>query len=725
MEYFAHTHEEKSQWQPLKDHLQAVANLAREFGDSFDAGKLAYIAGLLHDIGKYSKEFQQRLHGSNIRVDHSTAGAQEAIKLYGKFGKIFSYVIAGHHSGLPDIGSKANESSLEGRLNKKELYNYDAYKQEIIQLPSFEQKDICLELTRDTLNFAFAFFIRMIYSCVVDADFLDTENAMAKNRALIRGGHPEISELYEVFELEMDKKLKKAKKTAINQYRTQILEQCLGKANSNIGMFSLTVPTGGGKTLSSLAFALQHALKNRLKRIIYVIPYTSIIEQNAKVFKEVLGESCVLEHHSNFQFKDSEDETFTNMKQKLLLSAENWDIPIVVTTNVQFFESLFSNRSSRCRKLHNLSRSVIILDEAQMLPTQYLKPCLAALEELVRNYKTSIVLSTATQPELAKFLKIPIVEIIEQAELLYEKFRRVEVHNIGSYNDEQLASEILQKKQALCIVNSRKHAQLLYENIKGSLEAFHLSARMCPVHRTIKLNIIRERLSNRQPCKVISTQLIEAGVDIDFPIVYRSLTGIDSIAQAAGRCNREGLIKYGQVYVFKSTEKHGKTQGWLNRTAEVAEMVMKDQIDILSLEAVKSYFKILYDIEGDGLDQKGILKSFQELDYDLSFPFAEVAEKFKIIENTMVSIIIPYDDRCMELLERIKYDPYPLSLQRDLQPYTVSVYQYEFMELLQARVIESLYGVFHILSDMTYYDDDVGLLMIQDRSYTNEILIFE
>ncbi|MDK2800776.1 MAG: CRISPR-associated endonuclease/helicase Cas3 [Clostridiales bacterium] len=729
MEYYAHStdNSDKIGWQKLTDHLESVAERSSYYAKKFNAEKWGYVIGLLHDVGKFSEEFQQRLEGANIKVDHSTAGAKVAVEIYGKaLGSILAYIIAGHHSGLPDYGSKADQTTLLARLKKKNIPDYSTYKAEICTLIEPRDLNIPIKPLPGYMGFSVSFLIRMLYSCLVDADFLDTESVLSLENTLKRGGYPKVENLLNKLDKYLEDICSCAPRTKINQYRTEILEECREKAKEPVQLFTLTVPTGGGKTLSSLAFALKHAKLHGLERVIYVIPYTSIIEQNANVFRKVLGIDTVLEHHSNFQYLNNDSEEYIGVMQKLRLSAENWDTPVIVTTNVQFFESLFSNRSSKCRKLHNLSKSVIILDEAQMLPVDYLKPCLAALVELTTNYGTSVVLCSATQPALTEFIpeKVKPLEITQSPEQLYQRFCRVSVKNLGECDDKKIVDMLLKYEQVLCIVNTRKHAQILYKDIKESKGTFHLSARMCPVHRTEKLNRIKETLENGNVCRVISTQLIEAGVDIDFHYVFRSLAGIDSIAQAAGRCNREGKRLSGEVFIFKSTEKHGQSKGWLSRTATVAEMILRNYSDPLSLKAVERYFEILYDIEGDGLDKKRIMNQLKEDATSLGFPFLKVANEFRIIENDMYSIIVPYDERCIKLIDEARWNSYPAGLMRQFQPYTVSIYHFEFMKLLDNRQIETINGIFHVLSDRSCYDSEVGLV-IEESQYTNDdILIF-
>jgi len=728
MKTYAHSIKDadKSQWQTLKDHLESTASIAERFAARINAETFGKAIGLLHDIGKYSVEFQKRLEGMPLKVDHSTAGAQEAVKIYGKaLGRILAYIIAGHHSGLPDVGSKADDSSLDARLLKKALPEYSVYKKEITTLPPGNSFRFPLCPQRDYYGFCLQMFIRFLYSCLVDADFLDTEKALDTAASRIRSGYPSLKELLDKLDAFLENKCKTSEVTYVNQQRAEILKNCREKALHAPGLFTLTVPTGGGKTLSSLAFALRHAVIHNMERVIYVIPFTSIIEQNASVFRNVLGDNCVLEHHSNFAYPDENSEDWSEAVQKLKLSVENWDAPIIVTTNVQFFESLFACKSSRCRKLHNIAGSVVIMDEAQMLPTAFLKPCLAAISELASNYGTSIVLCTATQPALDGLfpLELKPVEIIPQPKKLYKAFKRVSVSNIGQITNEQLANALLEHNQALCIVNTRKHARELFEMMNGQQGTYHLSARMCPAHRTSKLKAVKDTLSEAKTCRVVSTQIIEAGVDVDFPAVYRSSAGIDSIAQAAGRCNREGKMKKGDVYIFRP-EKQGLPSGWFSRTASITDMVLRKCDDPLSLDSVRQYFTILYNIEGQGLDEKNIMKRIKEDEKNLSFPFRSIAEDFRLIDRDTLPVIIPWDDECEKLMEEAAWNPYPFSLARRFQPYIVQVYPNEFIELVRARALKTVAGTFHFLVDSSLYCEETGLQPLSDAQTTGEVLIF-
>lgn len=725
MRYYAHTIEGVSEerWHPLKEHLLDTAQRTARFASVFQAKTLGWAAGLLHDIGKYSQEFQSRLRGAPIRVDHSTAGAQEALCLYRShpIGRILAYVIAGHHTGLPDFGSPADESSLAARL-RKPVPLYRAYQEEInTSFADVRPGKLPLRPNPQSPGFSVQFFIRMLFSCLVDADFLDTESFVNPGKAEDREGYAHLTELVDRLEGHLSARFANVDETPINQLRRRILNRCRESASLPRGFYSLTVPTGGGKTLSSLTFALHHAVKHHLQRLIYVIPFTSIIEQNAQIFRAALGEDCVLEHHSNFQYRDEDDELGGHYR--LRLASENWDIPVVVTTNVQFFESLFSHKSSRCRKLHNVANSVVVLDEAQMIPTSYLIPCLWALHELVYNYNASVLLCTATQPSIDQLLpgSSRPHEIVPDPHELYEAFRRVRVQSIGDVDDELLTDRLLNERQVLCIVNTRYHAASLYDRIRGK-GTYHLSARMYPAHRSAKLRRIREALETGDMCRVVATQLIEAGVDVDFPVVYRAIAGVDSIAQAAGRCNREGRSPVGDVFVFRPEPRH-QPGGWFQRTAAITEMVLRKHDDLLSLDAIDTYFRLLYDFEGDRLDEHHIIDLLSQGASDLAFPFRQVGEAFQFIDSPMESVVIPRERECVETLETAIRKGPSLGISRRLQSYVVQVYQHEFIELSRRRAIEVVAEQYAVLTDLTMYDEETGL-SVGDSSLTSETLIF-
>ena len=724
--YYAHSRNGKpsEDWHRLDDHLNKVAKMARTFADDFHAGDWGYLAGLWHDLGKYSKEFQDYLKKGNDvdahiettpgRVDHSTAGAHHATRMLPILGHLLAYAVAGHHSGL--LNGRDTGTCQEKRLSK----TIQSWEHGLQFLPTFTEIEPPIFL-KNALSkkdaFSVAFFLRMIFSCLVDADFLDTEAFMNPQQAALRENWSDevLAQMDEAL-TEFVRQLN-LEETLVNRHRALVREACLKAAEKEPGLFSLTVPTGGGKTLSSLAFALRHAIKHGLRRIVYVIPLTSIIEQNADVFREALrsvaeneGREVVLEHHSNL---DPEKETAINR-----LSAENWDAPLIVTTSVQFYESLFAYKTSRCRKLHRLARSVIILDEAQTLPVDFLKPCLRALQELTTNYGTSIVICTATQPAIEKREGFEIglqkpFEIIPNPVELYNELRRVRVEDIGSQSDEDLCKRVVAERQALCIVNTKPHARRLFEAIGRSDGHFHLSGNMCPAHRSEKLKQIREHLAEGRVCRIVSTQVIEAGVDVDFPVVYRSLAGLDSIAQAAGRCNRNGrLPEQGRTYIFRS--EHIKSERFFAETAQCAGQILSLYRDPLDLEAIRHYFRLYYWDQSVRWDEKRIMDNFSlinEKAFPFNFGFARTAEAFQLIDDANACpVIIPWREEGRRLCERLRVMVVPtMEIRRQLQRFVVQIPRRVWQRHAGVDIQLVHDGISILASPEVHYSEDTGV----------------
>lgn len=716
-EFYAHSTESpnKADWQLLEDHLLGVAERAEVFAAVFGAGDWGRLAGFLHDAGKSTAAFQRRLEGSSVRVDHATFGARMSHKAGGRLGLLLSYLIAGHHGGLPDGGMQ--EGQLHHRLR------YGKVPEDTVLLAVIEEQ---CELTlpfrlndKDHTGFSLAFFTRMIFSCLVDADFLDTEAFCSPEKRVERAGSEptRLLNLKSRLDAHLDRLTAQAEPTPVNLQRREILEQCRAKADLEPQIFSLTVPTGGGKTLSSLAFALDHVVANDQRRIIYAIPFTSIIEQNAEVFQKILGQDVVLEHHCNYKEKDDPEEAAYDRRRGL--AAENWDAPLVVTTNVQFFESLFSNKSSRCRKLHNIAGSVIILDEAQAIPTEYLEPCLLALRELVAHYGCSVVLCTATQPALddqnSLRAALPqIREIIDSPQRHYEALSRTKVEFVGILPDDELASRIAAENQVLCIVSTKAQARTLFDRLQGEDGVYHLSTNMYPEHRRRVLDKIRACLKAepQQCCRVVSTSLVEAGVDLDFPVVFRAMAGLDSIAQAAGRCNREGRLneqgELGRVYVY--VPETPPRMPWLKRCATRAEETLRTLpgCDPLGLAPMRRYFELLYDVEE--LDKKQIVRRLNpQLSPELYFPFREIGHDFRFIEDESIGVIIPLEQETEKLVRRLQFAEHPRSVLRKLQQYTVAVRSKDFRFLGAAGSLEVVEEKYPILRNLRAYREDVGL----------------
>lgn len=673
MDYIAHKDGERTQ--TVRAHLTGTAQLAGKFAAKFGKEDWGYCCGMLHDIGKYSDAFQKKIkENSNRKVDHATAGAQLCMKLGGYY-PFLSYCIAGHHAGIPDYGNSAISSSLCGRREKK-IEDYEAYKEEI-QIPELQSAPIKIEQGKN-LDFSLSTFIRMLYSCLVDADFLDTEFFMKNGQTERMAGQP-MDVLLKKLENYISDWLLNQDIDSVNGRRTEILKHCLEEGSRKKGIFRLTVPTGGGKTIASFAFALKHAVANKMDRVIYVIPYTSIIEQNAQVFREIVGFDNVLENHCNVDYDGSEE--FRPMQ----LASENWDKPIVVTTNVQFFESLFSNKSSKCRKIHNIANSVIVFDEAQMLPIDYLKPCLSMIQELTESYGVSAMLCTATQPSLDQFFP-HVEEIVELCPRMEEQFRffeRVTYQNIGSVSKGYLTERLAEEQSVLCIVNTKKDAQELYHMLEGE-GVYHLSTSMYPKHRKRVLVCVRERLSKNEKCILISTSLVEAGVDLDFACVYRQTAGIDSMIQAAGRCNREGKrsAEESRVFVFDlEGEPAVRNQ---RQQIDVAKSVLHDYGNLADLACITNYFVRLYKARGDSLDKKHIMEEFKNKDYH----FAKVGCEFQLIEENTKTIFIGKEQEAEELLEEIKIKGISKERMRKAGQYCIQVYDNFFEKLYGAGMVQ-------------------------------------
>ncbi len=655
--------------QPLIEHLQNTAALAADFAKALGCGDWGHFCGFWHDLGKYSKEFQKRLCGGP-RVDHSLAGAVEALNALKKSNfdcfRIIGQIISGHHTGLAngsrDEGGPAFISRYQDR---QKVPDYEAWKNELIAIEA-PAKDTLKFLKRcddKSTAFAFSFWGRMLFSALVDADWLDTERFMSPEKFVARGGYPEFEKLRKRFDAFMAEKMAQAQESQVNKQRRAVYEAALAKAREAPGFFSLTVPTGGGKTLSSLAFALGHARAHGLRRIIYVIPFTSIIEQTAQVFRDLLGgdlAGAVLEHHSNmFEDPDQvgglEDD---NPPDGHSLAIENWDAPLVVTTSVQFFESLFAARPSQCRKLHNIAGSVIILDECQTLPAGLLQPTQAALKELAAACNCSILLCTATQPELAKKNWNPwgledVREIVPDPPSLFAVLKRVNIKHLGECGMDDLAARLEAEPQALAVVDTKAQAAELALKLKNAAsQSFHLSTNMCPIHRREILARVKDELAAGNELALISTSLIEAGVDIDFPVVYRALSGLDSVAQAAGRCNREGRMEgLGITYTFIPPF---RLQGDRYNRRAICQDLIKQNFDLLSPEATALYFNRLYTL--GSLDSENILPDIAQEAARFLFPYRTVARKYKFIEDDgRQPLLIPFNHKAREALEKLRY----------------------------------------------------------------------
>nr|WP_284500113.1 CRISPR-associated helicase Cas3' [Microbulbifer sp. GX H0434] len=721
-DFYAHSTErsDKADWQSLADHLSAVGELAAQKAAVFGGQDLARVEGLLHDLGKYTDEFQQRLEGSSQRVDHATHGAVMAVERYGPLGHLLAYAIAGHHAGLANGRDSGERTSLKDRL-RKELPQLLPHWEREIELLQALTPPAGFRPATERGAFQLAFLGRMLFSCLVDADYLDTEAFYLRKDKGLEGRDqrfPSLPALRERLDHYLGRFTADSK---VNRIRAGILQHVRERAGLEPGLFSLNVPTGGGKTLATLAFALDHAIAHGLRRVIVVIPFTSIVEQNAAVFREALGElgeAAVLEHHSAFVDDDKSSGT-RESRDKLRLAMENWEAPIVVTTSVQLFESLYANRGSRCRKLHNIAGSVVVLDEAQTLPLKLLMPCVAAMDELALNYRTSLVLCTATQPALKKDEGFAnglenVCELAPEPEDLQRQLERVRVEYRGPLTDEELVAELAGSEQVLCIVNSRRHARSLYQSISHLPGARHLTTLMCARHRSAALKAIRQRLQNGEPCRLIATSLIEAGVDVDFPTVYRAEAGLDSVTQAAGRCNREGKRPLAQsnVYVF-AVASDWPTPPDVEQFAGAARSVFRRYENPLSLAAIRDYFRELYWIKGKEQLGADMLKMVEEGRLE-GIPYEKLAKEFRMIDSAMLPVIIPYDEEAQKALRQLQWAESCGGLARRLQPYLVQLPERALRALRETGAVQpvrpELFGEqFMELVNGDLYHDEYGL----------------
>lgn len=750
--FFAHSLENQNphSWQPLAEHLKAVSRLTSRRAEKFGAGRLGAKIGLLHDLGKYSREFQDYISGKGSSPDHATAGACEIRKFEVATSSdrlailIGAYCIAGHHSGLPNwLGNRALSERLKKRIPAldpiwQEQLSSDAYRDLLPRLKPYCDKSGANE---NGLAFQLAMFGRMLFSCLVDADYRDTEEfySRAEGKSIDREWPTLaaiVANLINRFDIHMADLSAGAGNSQLSVLRNHVLSHARGKARLSRGVFTLEVPTGGGKTLASLGFALDHAKAHGMDRIVYGIPFTSIIDQTVEIFRSVLGHNVVLAHHSEIEnerqdhiSESEEGERFVRAKMRLAM--EDWAAPIVVTTNVRLFESLFASRTSRCRKLHNLVNSVIILDEAQTIPRPLLRPCVAALNELVRNYGCSIVLCTATQPALGEPRFRGGFNLSEERELapdpkkLAEKLGRVTLVHGGDMNDAAIVEALARSEQGLVIVNSRKHALALYREAQSAgLEGLvHLTTRHFAAHRRAILEKIRRTLKAGAPCRLIATSLIEAGVDVDFPKGWRAEAGLDQIAQAAGRVNREGRRPFDDstLTVFRAPD-YPPPPEIKSLSDDTARMMHKHE-NLFSPAAIDDFFgEVYWRLSPNGLDAKSIFDDFKVGGGVADFSYRDVAEKFRMIESGMVPVIVPGDDKARELIEKLSIPQIPSSaIARDIQPYIVQVPPKARQRLIACGRVafaepKLRLDQFAVLVDPQLYREDAGLIW-EDAEY--------
>jgi CRISPR-associated endonuclease/helicase Cas3 len=712
---YAHTPNSAGQWHELQAHLQATAAIARAFAVRFDAGDLAYYAGLWHDMGKFHPQFQAYLQacaqGNRAQPHpHARYGAAYAAR----HCPPLAFPIMGHHAGMPD------KSDLKARL------------QQVADLPQAEQPALqampalaCAQVQfpnwlRHNDPLQAEMLVRMLFSCLVDADFLDTEAHFNQQRAAQRPQGYNLHALWQQFEQNQNALLASAPPTPVNAVRRAVYKDALQAASGKPGLYALTAPTGAGKTRALLAFALQHALANELERVIVALPYTSIIDQTADVYREILGEAAVLEHHSALEVDDLSE---TALERHRLLS-ENWDAPLIVTTFVQLFESLFSNLPSRCRKVHRLARSVIVLDEAQTIPIELLEPTVHALQQLIDDYGATVLLSTATQPALGQiqFAKSP-VQVVANPAQHFQTLKRVNYHvDLTPRDYNWLADAIAAREQIMVVLNTRKDAiatlDALHDRCPELAGVFHLSTLLCPAHRREVLAEVRRRLADGAPCRLVATQVVEAGVDLDFPVVMRAVGPLDRIVQAAGRCNREGRLTRGEVIVFELAQGSTPRGAYRTGTDEARITLQQPNADLHDPNTYTDYFARLY---GDvSLDREGIQQARE------GFQFETVAQKYRLIrDDTYPVIVVNYDPNAVNALLQqgraiVQAGGIPPQRWRQhLHAYTVSLYRHEMNALRQHGLIQddpdlgiALYvGAYDLLTGVSAQADPADLVV--------------
>lgn len=717
--------------QTNEEHQKGVAEMSSLFAGEFGLSSWGYVLGILHDKGKERKSFQQYIRIANglhitdkkITEEHSHAfvgGILAKILMGDGVINLLCNQIISHHTGLHDyfdIEEIFQKMKLPQEISYEKLdINVKGLLKEFMESP-FQKLRVDMK--------HFHHLSRMLFSCLVDADRLDTEHFMNTESWEKRGCSSRIVDLLPRLEEYIQKLQLDAADTDVNRIRKIVQEQCVKFSSGEKGFYSLTVPTGGGKTVSSLLWAMKHAVTNNMNRIIIAIPYTSIIVQTASILKNIFGEDNVLEHHSNFNPDDIKD---IDLREKVKLATENWDYPIIVTTNVQLFESMFSNKPSDCRKLHNVVNSVIVLDEVQTLPMKFLQPIVDAMKAYKEMFGVSFLFTTASQPVLSGLIEGAnpaanfdgikhITEIIPSDLALYDRLRRVtlEIDDTGKTYDE-VAEKLVTFDKVLCIVNTRKDAKELYDRLPDEGIKLHLSRMMCPAHINETINNIKLFLKDKSNTivRVIATQLVEAGVDIDFPVVFRQEAGLDSILQAAGRCNREGKNDIGHTYVFSLSAENRIPFGSIAAANNARKNLPYDS-DWFSPSVMVKYFEQLYSRTNsfDEKSIKGYLYKIREL------CFAKASECFRLIDDDSVNVIVNWENS-MDLVEELKISGLTYSLMKKIAKFTVGVRRSDFNRLNSYGLLEELVEGVYVLTDRAQYNSETGLSL--ENHWLEEVL---
>ncbi|MGN0351075.1 MAG: CRISPR-associated helicase Cas3' [Roseburia sp.] len=720
--YKAHINENTGEIQTVKEHSENTANLCRKFAIPV-LEDFMYTIGLLHDVGKFKEDFQRRINKENIRVEHSTCGALVAKELYpNAIGLMMEYCIAGHHSGIPDGGYKNDTSDMPtlcGRL-KRYFDDFSAYKEQL-QIPQINQKKILDFLMEDCgrnteiLIDKFSFLTRYGFSCLVDADSIDT--ARFCNSEKIRTLTTDFQECLKKVNIKLTSFVCT---TSLQKTRTLLQQQVFRKVDTSGEIYLMNMPTGSGKTLCSVKFALERAVRTGKKRIIYIIPYNSIIDQTMLVFEEIFGNSAeILRHQSTFSYEDANDYT-EDYRKAAKSAAENWDVTsIIVTTAVQFFESVYSNKRGKLRKMHNMADSILIFDEAHLMPQDYLQPCLRAITYITKYLNSEAVFLTATMPDFPKLLRqyalknSKIIDLIDDTSC-FSEFQKCKYLFLGRMSAEILLEKAANNPSSLIVVNKKQSAKRLFELCSG--KKYHLSTYMTAYDRENTINEIRtelQRLEMDYPnykdvpedrkITIISTSLIEAGVDLDIHTVFRELSGLDNILQAGGRCNREGKRSQASVYVFEFDDENKTNQ---DIKSNITLGVLDKYEDISCSQSIKEYYDRLFFMKKDVLGKNTITQKC----YDISgIPFAEYAREFELIDSGTVSLVVSRDNQSRELVDSLKYTGGGIGITRRLQKYICSINQKELDDLIHQHVVDDFGTGILCLINSDYYNEETGI----------------
>lgn len=730
-EYIAHC-DLNGRIQSVKEHSTAVATLARFFSVPALA-ELTYAVSLYHDIGKYRQSFQYRIRNpqENIKAEHAVCGAKAFCDVYGQHlaSLIARYCIVGHHSGIPNGGTKlddAESSSVRGRMKHCDLDGVmkdmpSGVVEHELGKPVIDQKSLEAYISEDCEAVEdavekIAFLTRYVFSCLTDADSLDTIAATGgeTNRSLT-------ADFDRSLDLVKNKFSAFRAVTVLQLTRSLLQTEVFNQIGIDANIYLMNLPTGSGKTLTGLRFALERALRTGKKRIIYVIPYNSIIDQTVETFQNLLGDAAqVLRHQSSFSYQDAEELT-EEQKRIAAYASENWDARLIVTTSVQFFESLYANKRGKLRKLHNMADSVIVFDEAHMMPVDYLQPCLQAIGYITSLLNSEAIFMTATMPDFLKLIESCVssrlkIHNITVDPSLFAPFEKCRYQPIGKLTNDELIQKASASPSSLIICNNRKKARELYRFYNGKGRIYHLSTYMTPVDRKRVIGEIRRALSyindsyadsaaipEEEKVIVVSTSLIEAGIDLDFFTVFRELAGLDSILQAGGRCNREGKRESGTVYVYESDDGFNP-KGDLALRAEITKGIISEHGDIGSQVSVRDYYDRLYFMNREKIVKNAISNMCSgKID---EIPFEDYARRFELIDSRTVSVVIPQDDESCELVEAVKAG---FPNRRKLQKYCATVYEKELEDLIKQHAVSDYGTSVYCLQNPDYYDSEIGI----------------